>query len=74
MLKQDEINSPTSCLNKAALDEPIFVLRAQDELAWAVVTDWAILAQKRGVSEAKVQEAFDLAEAMKAWPTKKLPD
>ncbi|MFN3624416.1 MAG: hypothetical protein ACK4TP_10175 [Hyphomicrobium sp.] len=74
MLKRDEISNPNSCLNKAADDEPVFVLRAQDELAAAVVTDWAILAQKRGVSEQKVKEALELADAMKAWPTRKLPD
>ncbi|MDZ7735921.1 MAG: hypothetical protein U5P41_07330 [Gammaproteobacteria bacterium] len=35
--KSEAINNPGSCLNKAAADEPVFVLRAKDPLAAAIV-------------------------------------
>ena len=56
-----------SCYQKAAEDEPIFVLRAQDLLAPACVRTWAQLARSHGTPEAKVREAFDLADRMVAW-------
>lgn len=45
MLKKDELLSSTSCLNKAADDEPIFVLRAADPVAAATIKHWATMAQ-----------------------------
>jgi hypothetical protein len=38
--KKEELESTTGCLAKAADDEPIFVLRAQDRLAPAAVYNW----------------------------------
>lgn len=63
-----------SCYDKAADDEPIFVLRAQDRLAPLVVELWAELAAKFGVSPEKQQEAFRCADQMRHWPNRKLPD
>jgi len=40
MLKRDELANPESCINKAADDEPVFVLRANDENAPAIVLEW----------------------------------
>jgi hypothetical protein len=40
MLKREELELPTSCLNKAADDEPIFVLRAKDPCAPAAILAW----------------------------------
>lgn len=74
MLKRDEVNNPNSCLNKAADDEPVFVLRAGDELAADVVRDWAARAAAAGAPEDKVEGALAEARAMEAWPTRKLPD
>lgn len=74
MLKKDEIADPNSCLNKAADDEPVFVLRAQDACAPTHVRDWAEHAELRGCDPAKVAEARALADAMEAWPTRKMPD
>jgi hypothetical protein len=72
------------CLEKAADDEPIFVLRAQDKLAANTVRHWAreFLKAHGGVlSEqidpkviAKYKEAHALADKMDAWKTKKTPD
>jgi hypothetical protein len=55
------------CLQKAGESEPIFVLRAQDQLAPLVVRAWAKLAHQAGVPRAKIQEAHALADAMDAW-------
>lgn len=41
MKRIDEINRIDSCLNKAGDLEPIFVLRANDELASEIVRVWA---------------------------------
>ena len=66
--------STDTCLQKAAEDEPIFVLRAQDMLAPVIVRQWAMLAKHCGCAEEKVQEAINLAERMEKWPTRKYPD
>lgn len=62
------------CLGKAHPDEPVFILRAQDVLAAALVDRWADLAQRAGTSYGKVHEARVLAQKMREWPTRKLPD
>lgn len=61
-------------LKKVADDEPIFVLRGQDRLASVIVREWAGLAAMNGCPDEKVKEAYDCAEAMDNWPTRKLPD
>jgi len=63
-----------TCLEKAADDEPIFVLRAQDMLAPGTVRFWAERAAANGCPPEKVQEAYALAERMEQWPTRKTPD
>ncbi len=67
MIKEREISTPTSCLNKAKDDEPIFVLRANDPLAPAVVACWAALAAQGLHEEWKVKEALALAQQMRDW-------
>jgi hypothetical protein len=74
MIKADEITNPNSCLNKAADDEPIFVLRGRDILAAEVVRFWATIAQDNKVSTGKVLDALTLADRMELWPHRKLPD
>jgi hypothetical protein len=61
-------------LGKALDDEPIFVLRAQDTLAPALVRRWADEAERAGCAADKVAEARTVADAMERWPTRKLPD
>jgi hypothetical protein len=66
-----------SCLQKAGDDEPIFVLRAQDELAPDIVSEWANRALAHGSPIAKVQEARELARRMREWQAEhivKVPD
>ena len=72
--KRELIDDPNSCLNKAAADEPVFLLRAQDRLAARTVDDWADFAEIRGSPEAKVEGARAIAKAMAAWPNRKHPD
>lgn len=64
------------CLGKAADDEPVFVLRAQDLLAPGLVEMWAIRAKKHG-SEKKASGAYAIADAMLKWQAShpsKMPD
>lgn len=60
------------CLGKAEADEPIFVLRAQDIHAADLVEKWAIWNTTSAPDKAK--EARQIADDMRAWPTKKQPD
>ncbi len=62
---------------KADLDEPLFVLRAQDSLAPEVVQLWALNAGMRGVPQVKVEAARACAERMRQWQElhgSKVPD
>lgn len=66
MLKKVEMSSPTSCLNKAASDEPVFVLRAKDRVAAMAVLHWATMAE--GIHEQeRIDEARMLAQTMVEW-------
>jgi hypothetical protein len=62
------------CLAKVGDTEPIFVLRAQDLLAPAIIRLWADLAALEGADEAKLYEARACAARMEAWPSRKFPD
>jgi len=74
MIKRDELKGP-SCLTNAADDEPLFVLRANDELAPSIVLEWAINYHKAKVAagewtparQAKYDEAVRLSVAMRKW-------
>jgi hypothetical protein len=67
-------------LAKAADEEPVFLLRAQDNLAAGLVDRWAVQASVAipsiGGSEMshKVGEARLIAELMRDWPIHKNPD
>lgn len=66
------------CFVKAADDEPIFVLRASDNIAPDAVRAWASSARCRGVNPKKVKGALEVADAMEKWAKEhggaKLPD
>ncbi len=66
MTKAEELKAQ-GCLNKAADDEPIFVLRAQDRFAPGIVREWARRAGDEGTSNEKVDAAYDLASQMEEW-------
>lgn len=68
MRKDKELATPTSCLNKAANDEPVFVLRAKDPHAASAVEYWAKQAEASGLhAPAKCAEARQLASEMRDW-------
>lgn len=70
MKKRDEIEQPSSCLNKAAEDEPVFVLRAKDPIAPEAVETWARQSELSGAHEPrKISEARALAQSMREWRT-----
>lgn len=83
--KQEELQSTTGCLAKAAYDEPIFILRAHDKLAPQAVRNWADslylavmpTSDPNNVVWKKINEARALADRMEAWQREhgcKVPD
>lgn len=68
------------CLGKAADDEPVFILRAQDLLSVRTVLFWAMelgMASSSADSNAKAKEAFDWVVKAKEWQAAnrvKVPD
>lgn len=70
--KNAEMTDPNSCWNKAKPDEPVFVLRGQDDTAAYIITRW--LEANPGISDAKRAEANACREAMLNYHTRKRPD
>lgn len=62
------------CLAKLDPAEPYFVLRAQDMLAAELIEAWAIEAELNGCPARKVADARAIAETMRRWPKRKMPD
>lgn len=62
-----------SCLKKTPDNEPIFVLRAQDESSPKVILHW-MAKNFETLSIDKLREALETAIAMKAWPKRKTAD
>lgn len=73
MLKSKELATPTSCLNKAAADEPLFVLRAKDPVAAMTIRHWATMAAGTHEPE-KIADAIAVAELMEVWQTRQTPE
>lgn len=55
-------------------DEPVFFLRAQDQVAAETVGAWAALYFAAGGDPAVAEQALEQADRMRQWPVKKLPD
>jgi hypothetical protein len=66
MTKEENLEQPASCLNKAAPDEPIFVIRAKDPIGAWIVREWAYRAGVIHGAE-KSGDAYAVAHAMEAW-------
>jgi len=60
------------CFKKAEMNEPIFVLRAQDISAAAIIQVW--ISMNPQVGPEKLAEAQRTLEAFRAWPKKKAAD
>jgi len=59
---------------KIPYDEPVFLLRAQDVTASAVVRYWASLQSREDGNSEIVKKALDHANLMDKWPVKKVAD
>lgn len=67
MRKRDELEIPTSCLNRAADDEMLFVLLGRDVAAPAAIRAWVaerIALGKNKANDAQILEALRCALAM----------
>jgi hypothetical protein len=70
MIKKEELTNPTSCINKAFDDEPIFVLRAKDPVAIQTIYYWMhqrICTGSEKYNDPKMKEAEQLAQLMHQW-------
>lgn len=63
-------NNP--CILKAEDDEPVFVLRGQDESSPEVILLWLSLNPQ--IPEDKFDDAIDTIKAMRRWPKRKEAD
>lgn len=69
--KYDHIQDPTGMIPE---DEPVFILRAGDQIAPMVVRYWADRNDHAGGDPAVSQAARDHADKMERWPKKNLAD
>lgn len=67
MRKDQEIADSNSCLNRASGDEPVFVLRAKDDLGLSTVANWIRRAQALGVHQDKMEEAHAWLDIASQW-------
>lgn len=72
MLKQLELSSPSSCLNKAADDEQVFVLRAKDPHAPQAIRHWVSMSRGFHADE-KLTAALVIADEMERWHGQQFP-
>jgi len=70
---RDDYNRIQDPENKIPSDEPVFLLRGQDQLACMAVAYYAQLCEAAQSPEIAAK-ARAHAEAMAAWPIKKIPD
>lgn len=61
------------CYEKAAPDEPMFILLARDASAPALVEMWAHDRERHGEEAGVVAEARECAEQMRAWRDRNRP-
>lgn len=62
-------------LQKASVDEPIFVLRAQDYTSPKLLILWIAENINSGKTpDDKLRDAFEHALTMRKWPSRKSPD
>ena len=67
MRKNEEINDPSSCLNRAKSDEIIFVLLARDAASLVTIRAWCAERVRLGKNtwdDCQIRDALHCAEAM----------
>lgn len=67
----DRIQDPAG---KIPIDEPVFLVRAQDMVGSSVVREWARANDRIGGDPELSRLAYAHADLMDAWPTKKRAD
>lgn len=55
-------------------DEPVFLLRGQDNFGWVAVALYAVVVWVGGGNREVARVSLSWAVKMMAWPKKKLPD
>lgn len=74
MNKRECLMGP-SCLTRADPEEPIFVLRANDPIAPAVIEHWAMLSASLKAHESrKIEAAFRDAQDFREWRARSMRD
>ena len=71
---RDDYNHIQDPANLIPADEPVFLIRAQDQVSGAAVRAWAHLHRLNGGSDAPYTAAMAHADLMEAWPVKKAAD
>lgn len=74
MIKAQEIDNLESCLNKAASDEPLFVIRGKDICGGDTVREWTrkrVAAGKNHPQDQQILEALAIADAMQAYAARR---
>jgi len=77
MIKRDELARPDSCINRAADDEPVFVLRGKDAAAPAAIRWWIdhrMFCGLNSAGDAKLEEASQWAVEMELWRMRRPAD
>lgn len=69
MTKRELLADPNSCWNRAADDEPVFVLLGRDVAAPVAISAWIARRLNRGnkYGDAQLLDAEAVADAMVAW-------
>jgi hypothetical protein len=67
----DRIQDPAGLIPE---DEPVFLIRGQDQIGASTVRLWATLAELAGCDLEIVNKAKRHADKMDAWPKKKIAD
>lgn len=73
MIKRDELSNPESCLNQAADDEPLFVLKANDPIAAETVRWWLHRSIQRRIHLTRLSEGAQTAGLMDDWRMARRP-
>lgn len=72
MQKREALLNPESCLNKAAPDEPLFILRANDPIAAQTIRHWVTMSQEHH-EPAKLMLALMTADEFEKWRQQRYP-
>lgn len=67
MRKHEELSDPYGCLSKAHVDEPVFIIRAQDKYSLEVLEFYLQMCKSRKVDKKKLDKISQELTDFKAW-------